>query len=322
MHLPPDEVPSGLTAAEYRKLHTLYTLMGKHEEALEAINLATKLAPQAAAVIDSSELTNEEQYNLGLQIGQKIVAQILLLASKGQNGEAGDAEKDIDEFLREMKPDFNAAGLRSEQILEVEKNLRAALQQASTSHELPPRDVPEGLSAKEYYELGIHYKEIGWTEQSRDALGLAFESDETGIWGTKARTYLRSKLPHHPIPLAAEQLNIQGFNAMMSGDMDHAFAIFSELTKVYPDFEWPYGNLGSMHIRDGNIKEAQKLLNKALSINPHYINAWYHLCRSYLLDKNIAQAQACLDEIAKIDADDENLQGMQITLKNVAEWDD
>ena len=35
-----------------------------------------------------------------------------------------------------------------------------------THSEPPPRDVPQDLTAAEYFELGLKYKEVGWTEQA------------------------------------------------------------------------------------------------------------------------------------------------------------
>ena len=39
----------------------------------------------------------------------------------------------------------------------------------------PPREVPDALSAQEYWDLALRYKQVGWTEQARDALVMAIE---------------------------------------------------------------------------------------------------------------------------------------------------
>ena len=166
---------------------------------------------------------------------------------------------------------------------------------------VPPREVPDGLSAEEYFSLGKEYKAIGWTEQARDALQFAVEQGGDTHTGQAAARFLRTKIPRFPVPLYAEQKNIAGFNQMNSGDLATAKEIFEELIAEFPDFEWPYGNLSALLLQEGKTVEAIKLLDKALSINAFYVNGWLRMATARTLELDFARARECVDKA--LDAD-------------------
>jgi Tfp pilus assembly protein PilF len=170
---------------------------------------------------------------------------------------------------------------------------------------LPPKKVPDGLSAKEYYELAIQYKQMGWTEQAREALTRAIANNPADEYSEKAKRYLQTKLPSQPVAREAEQKNIQGFNQMFGGDMKAAKQTFEELIVEYPNFEWPYSNLASIYLQEKRPQKAKELLDKALQINPNYVNAWRHLSEAYKLMGNEELAGECTTKIAELDSDDE-----------------
>ncbi len=220
-----------------------------------------------------------------------------------------DADSDSDEPLTAMKEQLLSIGLSEAEAQEYVQKLRQALADM-TQAEPPPRELPEDLSAEEYWQLAVRYKQVGWTEQARDALTTAIELDGDGPVGIKARSFLRSKIPRYPVPLMAEQLNIQGYNQMFVNE-NEAQRMFENLVKDYPDFEWPYGNLGSLLIKRGRLEEAQELLIKAVQINPYYINGWLHLSRVYAIQENFSAAEECLQRVTAIDASDPNWKGIR-----------
>jgi tetratricopeptide (TPR) repeat protein len=228
--------------------------------------------------------------------------------SSGQISGA-DADSGSDEPLTAMKEQLLSIGLSEDEAQEYVQKLRQALADM-TQAEPPPRELPEDLSAEEYWQLAVRYKQVGWTEQARDALTTAIELDGDGPVGIKARSFLRSKIPRYPVPLMAEQLNIQGYNQMFVNE-NEAQRMFENLVKDYPDFEWPYGNLGSLLIKRGRLEEAQELLIKAVQINPYYINGWLHLSRVYAIQENFSAAEECLQRVTAIDASDPNWKGIR-----------
>lgn len=158
----------------------------------------------------------------------------------------------------------------------------------------PPRDVPEGLTAAEYYKLGIQYKAMGWTEQARDAMTFAVETGDESDVAKSARRFLKTKLPRFPVPLLAEQRNIEGFNQMVTGEAGAARETFEELIHDFPDFEWPYGNLSLILLQEGRTDRAKELLHHALEINPHYVNGWLHLATAHSLELDFSSAKECV----------------------------
>jgi len=183
--------------------------------------------------------------------------------------------------------------------------------------DLPPRDVPEGLSSKEYLQLGIKYKSMGWIEQARDALTFAVEDDSDRDVSLAARRFLRTKIPRHPVPLFAEQKNIEGFNAMATGDVEQARETFEELIREFPDFEWPYGNLAVLCLHVHDIARAKELLDKALEINPHYVNGWLHLATARGLEKDLPGARECVDRALESDPTDTAAKAMKVALESL-----
>lgn len=185
--------------------------------------------------------------------------------------------------------------------------------------ELPPRDVPEGLTASEYYKLGVQYKSMGWTEQARDALTMAAEDGSDPDVTESARRFLRTKIPRFPVPLLAEQKNIEGFNQMATGDALGARTTFEELIREFPDFEWPYGNLSVLYLQEGQTERAKDLLDKALAINPHYVNGWLHMATARGLELDFDGAKDCVRKALDSDPTDPAALAMKEALDGLPE---
>lgn len=166
----------------------------------------------------------------------------------------------------------------------------------------PPEKVPAGLKAEKYLDLGKRYKQVGWTEQSRESLNLAIKLD-SGNTGKQAKLFLEAYVPRYPISPDAVHKNIKGYNQMARGDTDGAIATFKECIAEYPKFEWPYGNLGSLYVEKGKITEAKEVLNTAVEINPHYVNGWLHLADAHLKEGDKKSARDCLQKASEADPD-------------------
>ncbi|MBX9693560.1 MAG: tetratricopeptide repeat protein, partial [Cyanobacteria bacterium] len=170
----------------------------------------------------------------------------------------------------------------------------------------PPDTIPNGLTPDAYYELGIKYKDVGWPEKSREALHRAIGLDPGGETGTKAQRYLDACLPRYPIKDDAEKRNVEGFNQLMSGDIEGAKKTFQSLIEDYPSFEWPYGNLSSVYIEEKKADSARQLLDKALEINPNYLNGWLQYVDLYELEGNTEEAIKCLTRAEELSPGNES----------------
>ncbi len=265
-----------------------------------------------------------DQYVLGHEAGAnfaqallKLLQQLTIeavdkndkLGTGGDSKPVSDDAFESEEPLTAMKDQLLSIGLSETEAQDYVQKLRQALADM-TQAEPPPRELPEDLTAEEYWQLAVRYKQVGWTEQARDALTTAIEIDGDGPVGIKSRSFLRSKIPRYPVPLMAEQLNIQGYNQMFVNE-NEAQRMFENLVKDYPDFEWPYGNLGSLLIKRGHLENAQELLIRAVQINPYYINGWLHLSRVYAIQENFIAAEDCLQRVTAIDASDPNWKGIR-----------
>lgn len=341
---PPDQVPEGLSAQEYQRLVALYTLMGRHTHATRALSYLSQLrsgkgqagdkeregeqagaefasalmqylkqisheeGEEESAVDSNSEASGQDKQDSGGR--QRSLSEGT--GSKGledAKARAHPSRNEEDDPIYSMKEQLMSIGLSAEEAEEYLVKLKKALQEM-TKPEPPPREVPEELSAREYWDLALRYKQVGWTEQARDALTMAIEIDGDGVVGRKAQCFLRSKIPKFPVPLMAEQLNIQGYNQMFTNEKE-AKKTFKELVNQYPDFEWPYGNLGSLLIKEGDLGAAEEVLKQAVVINPYYINAWLHLSRVYAIESRYSEADECLERVLAIDPADPNWPGIR-----------
>lgn len=316
---PPDQVPEGLSIVEYQRLVALYTLMGRTRQATRALAYLSRLK--------SGDQASEEELKM-VGAGTKFAESLMKLlksvadadqAEEGQSSQTNSEQSNFggekspdslsDDPIYSMKEQLMSIGLSASEADEYLEKLKEALKDMSRP-DPPPREVPQDLTAREYWELALRYKQVGWTEQARDALTLAIELDGDGKFGRKAMCFLRSKIPRFPVPLMAEQLNIQGYNQMLTNE-EEARRTFENLVEQYPDFEWPYGNLGSLLIKEGDLSQAEAILVKAVSINPYYINAWLHLSRVYAIESRFAEADDCLDRVLAIDPSDPNWKGIR-----------
>ncbi len=317
MPLPPKEVPDGLTSKGYKRLGALYMLMGRQKQAVEALTRSSEMR-RALASAEDPEKRQDAENDGAMTESLKFSLNLLKLWRKAATDDADDEtgafrsvslEADGDAEV-EIRKQLIALGVPEGEVDQYLNKLLQSMTELKNS-DPPPLDVPEGLAAAEYYELGLKYKEIGWTEQARDALAMAIETDPHGESGQLAASYLRTKIPRHPVPLVAEQTNIHGFNQFCSGDESGARETFEALIAEYPDFEWPYGNLGCLFIQLGEVGKAKKILRKALDINPYYVNAWLHMSRAEALDGNFDDAYKCLNQVEEIDKDETSIVGIK-----------
>ncbi|CAN5664025.1 hypothetical protein BH10CYA1_BH10CYA1_51940 [soil metagenome] len=320
--VPAKDVPLGLTADEYLKLSIQYLLMNWKKQMI----IAAKKAMEGGNPMKKHKvegLSDEEYKKLGMMLG--IVETTMEIGDQANEVVRGafDAMQQAANFADQALNEF-------EPINEVKNDLQNALKwwadQASEAISkaveeivlpvlgLPTRDVPEGLSADEYFRIANQYKSMGWTEQARDALLMANEKDPNDV-GPKALRYLKTKIPRHPVPHHAVKKNIWGHSLFLRGELDEAKKTFEELIKNYPDFEWPYGNLGAVYIQQGKISNAKDVLSKAIDINGDYLNAWLHLARARAAVLEVREAQSCIDKAMRLDPDDQTVQSLKTLIE-------
>lgn len=319
VRVPAREVPHGLSADEYVKLSIQYSLLGWPKQALTAARKAFEsgksshrglfkdLDPQDARkfapLLEFLESTVEFQEQASAAVKKSIMT---LQAAAQLADQKMDEFEPLSEIKRELKSAFDFIGLQAGKYFgkTLDEYILPALG-------LPTRDLPEGLSAFEYLELAHRYKEMGWTEQSRDACIKVRELEPDTELAEAALRYLRTRLPKQPVPHRAVEKNIEGYNQLSQGDLDGAEKIFRNLTRTYETFEWPYGNLGLIYIRKGEIERAKSVLWKALDLNADYLNAWLHLARAWAACLELSEARSCIRKALSLDPDDRQARSLE-----------
>ncbi len=309
--IPPLILPNGLSEQEYRRLSVLYVLMGRTDLASQATE---RCQPVDLGGQNFKDLSIDKQFSLGSDAGKDFALKLMKIAEEAKDDRVGLSEK-LKAALEPLK------GAVPDEILE--QLAKAATSSISDAYDAapPPRSVPSGLGAKEYFELGKKYKTCGWTELAREALKLAIDRDKGGTVGTSALQYLRTKVPRYPVPLMAEQLNIGGFNLMeVQRDYRAAKKVFLGLIEIYPQFEWPYSNVANIYLKNGDLTPAEEHFADAIKINPHYANAWVGLGRIHTLRSKFNEAKACMNKAAEIDSS-ESVAGFISLIEQIEDWD-
>lgn len=151
----------------------------------------------------------------------------------------------------------------------------------------------EPKTADEFFQVGLDLKAQGLPEASRSALEQAIALDKNGPISKKAAAIIRGRLPKFTVSNAAEQENVKAHTLMVAGDYTGAISGFTTAISRYPEFEWPYGNLGYVYILQRRYPAAIRVLKKAVAINPNYASAWGNLAECYRLTGDTAQAAEC-----------------------------
>lgn len=315
----PREIPEGLNGRQYSVLALQYTLIGDWTNATAAQTRALKCNPNDFVGTPLEKISKEDMGRAnfvtgflhgGFTAGKHISTTAEFLSHELTGGlqkanaaldNAVEAHPQIKEAKQKITGLWHSAGQQLGTI--VGKTIEDAVMKNA-----PSRNVPEGLSAQEYFDLGVQYKNMGWTEQSRDALNYAKEHDPAGDIASKADSFIKTRLPRHPVPHVAVQRNILGFNYMAANRTEEARQVFEKLIEDYPTFEWPYSNLGNLYANSNKTHKAKELLWHALDINPNYSNAWRNLAVAKILDSEFDDARDCLEKAERFDPENPALE--------------
>ena len=178
----------------------------------------------------------------------------------------------------------------------------------------PSNGLPEHLSTKEYYELGLQYRLAGWVGLAREALSLVIDTDETGNYSKKASKVLKTQLPLKPVPVEAEQKNIQGYNLMLTNPKE-AKELFKDLMNNYPDFEWPFSNTAKLKLQEGDIAGARGLAKYLLQVNPHLLSAIDLMIKISIIEERYDDAMSYLDKALELYPHEEEFKQLKLALK-------
>lgn len=177
-----------------------------------------------------------------------------------------------------------------------------------------PGQKAQPSEAQEWYEVGLRYRLAGWVGLAREALAKVIEMSPDQEVAEKARRVLKSQLPGLAVPPDAEQRNIEGFN-LMGSDPSAARAIFEELIRHYPDFEWPYNNLARLKLMDNDIEGARELIKYVLAVNPNLLSTIDLMVKTALMEKDYQTALSYLRKALELKPTDEGFRRLLLAVK-------
>lgn len=318
---PPKEVPENLkNADEYFKLSIQYLLMNWKRQAVTAFKKSVELHKSFFGT--PLMWMNDEHYrNLGMALG-------LVETSMNISEAANEAAKNVFltvsqaadgiEPIKQFRQDFQTT-LKNVTNTALDAISDAASDVYVSVMKLPSNaDIPDGLSAERYYRMGVQYKLMGWTEHAREAFTKAAEKEHIGYYGKKARQHLNTKLPRFSIHYKAVRKNRFGLQQLLREDLDGAKATFEEIIDEYPNFEWPYANLGKVYFCQGDTANARRVIQKALQINPSYVTAWTYLSTVDAIDSNFRAAHEALNRATQLDSEDPNASALAKILSTLS----
>ena len=179
--------------------------------------------------------------------------------------------------------------------------------------ERPEKFVPEGLSADQYWILGIQMLDMGWPDTARQALQKVISLKPNGALAKKAKRTITTELPINDPPARALELNNKAWNLCHLGHSAEAQSLLEECIKDYPEFEWPYQNLSAIQAEQGLTNNAESTTRTLLEKNPKDIASWCNLA-SFQIQQGDNQAALKSYKVAhNLDPDNE-----RVTL--LAQW--
>ena len=170
----------------------------------------------------------------------------------------------------------------------------------------------DSIMASYYYKEGVAEKIRGYPDASREQLEKVIELDTNGKFGKMAENYIDKYLPKSTnISEDAIYLNIQGFRANhYDKDFETAIDYFEQSIEASPEFEWPYSNMAGVYCFQYNeFDKAQKLWEKALKLNPNYINA------------RVSQAKCSFEHGLSLYRDNKYDEAMKMFDKSIEEYE-
>jgi tetratricopeptide (TPR) repeat protein len=244
----------------------------------------------------------------GPEVTEDAMKQEFSEAFNGYSQQAGQVTALIQDLLSRLNP-LTLAEIQKEFRLPTQSEMQAQVQDMLKT-QLDRRNgtepSPSGIGnaeAKALYDQGVQLKSAGHPEEARAVLNKAIEADPNGDIAKRAKRFIKNKLPKTPATEQAVQQNIEGYNQWQSGDTQQAEKTFLSLIQAYPEFEWPYGNLGRLFYEQKQFDEAERYLQKALSLNENYLNGWLHLKDLYQAKGDQSGVAKCVQKIQELDPD-------------------
>lgn len=175
--------------------------------------------------------------------------------------------------------------------------------------------LPAKLSAEDYYKLGVDDKFTGRANKSRLEFTLASELGDKRM-KMLAQRQITSELPKDYVAPRAEELNNTAHNLLCRGAYKVALVQLRQCIDEYPNFEWPYLELGLYYYAREESEKAAELCKKVTEINPLMSRGWITLSMAYEQLGNKAEAEQCMNEALKLNEEAGNVKSTLLEVSN------
>lgn len=276
--LPPKEVPEGLTATEYQRLTIRYQMLKWPKQ------MAASSRYSMAAAGDA--VPEETRRKVGALMA---ALEITFTVNDAVNAVRGTVE----EAVRLAGSEAGKVIDRNETLAKAKRNVGNVFSLAndlanSALHKvvegvvlprigLPIEYLPEGLSQSDYLKMGARYEQLGFAEQARSALEKTISQGSDTIQGRRAKIRLRTRIPRDKVSDDATRRYVDALKLYITQEIVDAKAKLELLIREYPDFEWPYIQLGHILLTAGEVDRALDLAAKVVRQNPNMIKGWLML---------------------------------------------
>ena len=152
--------------------------------------------------------------------------------------------------------------------------LIALLQLRNAVKDWPPDPTPDNLSALEFYEIGYWHLANQNYEEAREYFQKAIEAagPEDKHIKVDADRLIKTQLPKLPLPKEAESRFTQCCDEF-ENDETNATKLLVDLIDEYPEFERANVLHATLEKAHGNSENAEKLIDKVLSVNENFMPA-------------------------------------------------
>ena len=306
--LPPKEVPNNLSPQEYQKLAIRYQMLRWPKQmaacsrrllASGDVGLSDKNRAQVTTLMTALEVT----FTVTDTVNEirSTVDDAIKLAADGV-GRVLDKSSYLAKARKTVGNVFGvASSMANDAVHQVFENV------VMPRLGLPVEYLPEGLDACQYLKMGARYEQFGYAEQARLALKEAIKAAPQANEAKRAKLRLSTRIPAREVKDDATRRYVDALKLFVTQELDESKQTLELLIRDYPDFEWPYLQLGRILMLEGQIDRARDLAAKVLKLNQQMLKAHFLIATIDLIEWKIAAMDQRLKRIEELDSDSAEL---------------
>ena len=130
----------------------------------------------------------------------------------------------------------------------------------------------------------------GQIEKSRKLFEQIVQAGTNTYYGEHAQIILKTEYPVQPVSPACEAIYKKAENALRQNNYRDALTYFTELTRLYPKFEWGHSGLANIYMRMEDTEKAAHEARTILTTNENFVEAWYVLTHDAMAHQDLKGA--------------------------------